>query len=112
MLAIGKDLVLQRQERATRIDQVNARQVILFCNLLRTKVLLDGQRVIGAAFDGRIIGDNHAVDVVNLADARNDARGRHFIVIKAIRRKLPDFQKRRATVDDRANSIARQQFSP
>ncbi len=100
MLAIGEDLVLQWQERAAGIDQVDARQVIVFGYLLGAKMFLDGQWVIGTAFDSRIIGDDHAVDIADLAYARYDAGGRHFIVVKAVCCQLPDFEKRRAAIDD------------
>ena len=111
MLAIGEDFVLHRQEGTTRIDQVNARQVILFSNFLGAQVFLDGKRVIGTALDGRIIGDNHAIDVADLPDARYEACGWHFVVIETVSRELSDLEERRATINDRTNSIAWQQFA-
>ena len=60
VIAIGKDLGLQRQKRAARIDQVDARQPVLERDLLRAHVLLDGDRVVGAALDRRIVGDDRA----------------------------------------------------
>ena len=43
---------------------------------------------------GRIVRDNHAFGAVNLTDAGDDARRRHFIFINLVCRKLRDFQKR------------------
>ena len=62
MLAIGKHFVLARQERAARIDEIDARQRVLERDLLRAQMLLDGDRVVGAALDGRIVGDDDALE--------------------------------------------------
>ena len=61
VLAVGEDLGLQRQERAARVDEVEARQPVLLGDLLRAQVLLDRQREVRAALDGRVVGDDHAL---------------------------------------------------
>ena len=48
VLAVGKHLRLQRQERAARVHQVDAGQPVLERDLLRADVLLDRHRVVGA----------------------------------------------------------------
>ena len=58
VLAIGKHVGLQRQERAARVDQVDARQAVLGGDLLQAQVLLDRHRVVRAALDGRVVGDD------------------------------------------------------
>ena len=80
----------------------------MLCNFLGAKVLLDGQRVVGTAFHGRIIGNNHAIDIANLPDAGYDAGGWHFVVIESVSRHLPNLEKWRATINNSTNSIARQ----
>ena len=60
VIAIGEHLRLQRQERAAGIDQVDAGQAVLQRDLLRADVLLDRHRKVGAAFDRRVVGDDHA----------------------------------------------------
>ena len=60
VVAVGKDLVLQRQECPAGVDEIDARQAILERDLLRAQMLLDRQRVVGAAFDGRVVGEDHA----------------------------------------------------
>src|SRR3546814_5085361 len=50
MVAVGKDLVLMRQVRAARIDEIDAGQAVRLGDLLRAEMLLDGHRIIGAAF--------------------------------------------------------------
>ena len=44
VIAVGKDLGLQRQERAAGVDEVDARQAVLERDLLRAHVLLDRDR--------------------------------------------------------------------
>ena len=61
VLAVGEDVVLQRQERAAGVDQVDARQPVVERDLLRAQVLLDRHRVVGAALDGGVVGDDHAL---------------------------------------------------
>ena len=77
VLAVGKDLVLQRQEGAAGVDQVDAGQAVLQGDLLGPQVLLDRQRVVGAALDRGVVGDDHHLPAVDLADAGDHARRRH-----------------------------------
>ena len=42
-------------------------------DLLRAQVLLDRHRVVGAALDGRVVGDDHALAAADPADAGDDA---------------------------------------
>ena len=60
VVAIGEDLGLVRQVGPARVDQVDAGQVVGLGDFLRAQVLLDGQRIIGAALHRRIIGHDHA----------------------------------------------------
>ena len=49
VVAVGKHVGLIRQVGAARVDEVDARQAVLRGDLLRAQVLLDGDRVVGAA---------------------------------------------------------------
>src|SRR2546426_778897 len=51
MLAIGEDFGLEREKRAPGIDEVDTRQAVLERHLLRAYMFLDGDRIVGAAFD-------------------------------------------------------------
>ena len=73
VLAVGEDLVLHRQERAAGVDEVDAGQVVLGGHGLRAQVLLDRDRVVGAALDGRVVGDHHDLAAADPADAGDDA---------------------------------------
>ena len=85
VLAVGEDLVLQRQERAAGVDEVDARQVVLRGDRLRAQVLLDRHRVVGAALDRRVVGDDDALATRHPPDAGDHAGGRDGVVV-AVRR--------------------------
>ena len=70
VLPIREDVGLQRQERAAAVDEVDARQPVLERDLLRAQVLLDGHRVVGAALDRRVVGDDDAGRALDLARCR------------------------------------------
>ena len=76
VLAVGEHLVLQRQERAAGVDEVDAGQPVLQRDLLRAQVLLHRDRVVGAALDGGVVGDDHALAPADPADAGDDAGAR------------------------------------
>ena len=73
VLAVGEHLVLHRQERAAGVDEVDAGQPVVGGDGLRAQVLLDRDRVVGAALDGRVVGDDHALAAADPADAGDDA---------------------------------------
>ena len=68
----GKTSDCMRQERAARVDQVDAGQAVLQRDLLRAQVLLDRHRVVGAALDRGVVGDDHALAPVHHADAGDE----------------------------------------
>ena len=64
VLAVGEDLVLERQEDAGRVDQVDDRQPVLERDLLGAQHLLAGQREPGAGLDrGVVRHDDHVAPV-------------------------------------------------
>src|SRR5699024_1036692 len=67
MLAVREHFVLERQERAARVHEVDARKPVFRGDGLSPEVLLDRHRVIGAAFDRGIIGDHHALPSLTTA---------------------------------------------
>ena len=74
MIDIGKNFILQRQKCPTRIDQIQAGQVILFGDLLGAQMLLDRHREVRAAFDGGIVGDDEDFAVRDAPDAGDNPR--------------------------------------
>ena len=111
VIAIGKHVDLVRQVRAARIDEIDARQVVLAGDLLRPQVLLDGQRVVRAALDRRVVADDHAFAAADAADAGDDAGGGDRSVVHAVRGQLRELEKRRAGIEQRADALARQQLA-
>ena len=84
-----EDLVLQRQERAARVDEVDARQPVLLGDLLRAQVLLDRQREVRAALDRRVVGDEHALAALDRPDPGDDPCAGSLSVVDAPRRRAP-----------------------
>ena len=73
MIAIGEDLRLEREKRAARIDQVDARQPVFERDLLGADVLLHGDRVVGAALHRRVVGDDDDFTARDAPDAGHQA---------------------------------------
>src|SRR5690606_27154732 len=78
---VGEDLVLQRQEGAAGIDQVDAGQAVLQGHFLGPQVLFHRDREVGAALDRGVVGHDHHLGAVHAADAGDDAGGRGGIVV-------------------------------
>ena len=74
MVAVREDVGLPRQVGAAGIDEVDAGQVVFARNLLCTQVFLHGDRVVGAALDGGVVGDDHALATGHSAQWRNKGR--------------------------------------
>ncbi len=111
MFAVGEDLVLQRQERAAGIDEVDARQPVLPRDLLGPQVLLHRDRVVGAALDRRVVGDDHDLAPLHAADAGDDARRRGLVAVEPVGGELREFEEGRAGIEERAHPLARQELA-
>ena len=111
MPLVGKDLVLQRQEGAAGIDHVDARQIVLPRDVLRAQMLFHRHRIIGAALDGRVIGDDDAFAPRDAPDPGDDARRMHVAAIEAVGRQRRQFQERGAGIDQQVDALARQHLA-
>ena len=111
MPLVGKDLVLHRQERAAGIDHVDAGQIVLPRDILRAQMLLHRHRIIGAALDGGIVGDDDAFAARDAPDAGDDARRMHVAAIEAVGRKRRQFEKCGAGIDQQIDALARQHLA-
>ena len=94
VLAIGKDVGLQREKRAARIHEIHAGQTILERDLLRAHVFLDGDWVVGPAFDRGVVGHDQRFAARNAADAGDDARAWRVVVVHLERRQRRELEKR------------------
>ncbi len=111
MLAIGKHLVLVRQVRAARIDEIDGRQPVLRRDFLRAQVLFHRHRVVGAALDRGVVRHDHAFASRDAADAGDDpARGR-VVAVHAVGGELADLEEGRARVEQRPHALARQELA-
>ncbi|MNE34498.1 hypothetical protein D3C80_1282230 [compost metagenome] len=111
VLAVGEHLVLARQVGAAGVDQVDARQAVLAGDGLRADVLLDGQRVVAAALHGGVVGDDHALDALDPADAGDHAGGRHVLAVHLEGGQRGEFEEGRAGVEQGVDALARQQLA-
>ena len=111
MVAVGKDLGLVRQIGPARVDQINAGQTVLRRDLLGAQMLLHRHRIIRAALDRRVVGDDHDLAAVDEADPGDQPRAVDVALVHAESRERADFQKRRAGIDQAGDAFARQQLA-
>ena len=112
VLPVGEHLRLEREERATRVDEVDARQPVLLGHLLRAKVLLHGERVVRAALDRRVVGDDDAVPPLDHADPGDDSGGRGVTVVELPGGERVQLEERRAGVDEAVDPLACGELAP
>ena len=94
VVAVREDVGLERQERAAAVDEVHARQPVLERDLLRPEVLLHGHRVVGAALDRGVVGDDHTGRALDPADAGDDPGARRVVVVEAGRGERAELEER------------------
>ena len=98
VVAVGEDLGLQRQEGAARVDQVDAGQAVLEGDLLRTQVLLHGEREVGAALDGRVVGDDQDLAAGHPPDAGDEPGAWRVAVVDVPGGQRRQFEERRPRI--------------
>jgi hypothetical protein len=111
VVAVGEDLVLQRQERPARVDEVEARQPVLLRDLLRAQVLLHRQREVGAALDGGVVRDDHAFASLDDADAGDDSGRRRLPVVQVPGGERVELEERGAGIDEAVDALAGSELS-
>ena len=111
VLAVGEDLGLERQERAARVDEIDAREPVLLRHLLRAQVLLHREREVRAALDGRVVRDDHALAALDDADARDDARARRAVVVHLPGGERVQLEEGGAGVDEPVDPLPRRQLA-
>ena len=111
VLPVGKDLILQGQEGAAGVHQVDTGQAIFLGDGLGAALLLDGQGVVGAALDRGVIDKNHTFLAGDAADAGDDTGARHIVLVDLVGGQLGQLQERRARVQHRVEPLPRQQLA-
>ncbi len=107
VVAVGKDIGLERQKRATGVDQVDAGEMILLGDFLRAQVLFDGHGVITPALDRGIVDDDDTFLLLDQSNTSNDTRSRSFIVVHVPGGERTQFQKRCIGIAEKLNTFAR-----
>ena len=111
VLAIREDVGLQRQVRAARVDQVDARQPVLGRDLLQPQVLLDRHREVGAALDGGVVGDDGDLATADDADAGDDPGAGRLAVVHVPGGERRELEERRPGIDEAVDAVAGQQLA-
>ena len=107
VLAVGKDLGLERQERAARVHEVDAGQPVLLGDLLGAQVLLDRHREVRAALDRRVVGDDHDLAARDTRPiAGHEAGARRLAVVHPVGGERRELEERRARVEQRVDAVA------
>ncbi len=111
VLPVGEDVGLERQEGAARVDEVEARKPVLLGDLLRSQVLLDRQRQVGAALHGGVVREEHARPALDGADPGHDPGRRRFAAVEPPGGEGADLEERRAGIDEPVDPLARGQLA-
>ena len=111
MVAVGEHLGLEGEERAARVDEVEAGQAVLACDLLCAQVLLHRERVVRAALHGRVVRDDHALPALDDADPRDDPGRRRVTVVELPGRERIQLQERRPRIDQPVDALARRELA-
>jgi hypothetical protein len=69
-----------------------------------------GHRVVRAALDGGVVGDDDALAPGDPADAGDDPGPRRVAAVQAVRGERGEFQERARRVEQRVHPVARQQL--
>ncbi len=87
VIAVGKHLGLVGQVGATAVHQVDTGQAVLPGDLLRSQMLLDSERIVGAALHRGIVRHDHALLAVHGAHAGHNARREDLLAAVAVQRR-------------------------
>jgi len=74
-------------------------------------VLLDRHRVIGAALDGRVVGDDHAAASLDDPDRRHDPGTGGVALVEVLRRERRELEQRGARVAKALDAIPDEQLA-
>ena len=111
VVPIRKNLGLQRQERAARVHQIDAGQAVFQGDLLGPQVFLDGDRIVGAAFDRGVVGHDHHLLAVDTADAGNYPGPGVVAVVHPPGGQRTEFQKGRPRVQQSTHPVPHQHLA-
>ena len=105
-----KDLRLQRQKRAGRIDEVHDRQPVLDRDVERAYRFRNGARIHGTTLDRAVAGDHHHLAAADHADADDQGGLRHLAIVGATRGERGQLEERRTRVEQQVEPLAHEQL--
>ena len=111
MVLVREDAGPVGQVGPARIDKVDAGQVVRARHVLGAQVLLDRERVVGAALHRGVVGDDHAFLAADAPHAGDDAGRRHLALVHAVGGELVELEERRAGVEEGAHPVAGQELA-
>ena len=84
-----------------------------FCSAIScgAQMLLDRHREVAAAFDGGVVGDDHAGSPADRRDPAHDSRARSLAVVQVVGSQRRQLQKRRAGIDQLLDPLAHRQLA-
>ncbi len=85
--------------------------MVLRGDLLRAQMLLDRDRIVGAALDGGVVGDDRARRAADGTDPGDDARRRRAVVVHAVGGERRELEERRPRIDEPVDPLARGEFA-
>ncbi len=111
MFLVGKHVRLERQERATRVDQVDTGKPVFQRDLLGAQVFLHRDRVVGPAFDGCVVGDDDDLPPRYASDAGHEAGPGGAVLVHVPRSQRREFEEGRPGIEQRVDPLAHRQLS-
>ena len=114
VVAVGEDFVLHGQERAAGVDEVDARQVVVQGDFLGAEVFFDGHRIVAAAFDGGVVGDDDGFASGDASDAGDDPCGGCVVPVGAVHAvggERGEVEEGRARVEEGVAPFAGEEFA-
>src|SRR5690606_25665817 len=111
VVAVGEHLVLHRQIGAAGVDEIEAGQAVLLRDLLGAQVLLHRHREVGAALDGRGVGEDEAVAAVDHPDPGDDPGARRGPVVHPLRRERCDLEEGAAGIEELVDAFAGEELA-
>jgi hypothetical protein len=111
VVAVGENLRLEREERSTRVDEINARQPVLLGDLLGAQMLLHREWEVGAALDRRVVRDQDALSALDHADPGDDPGRRRGRVVDLPGGERRQLQERGTRIEQPVDPLARGQLS-
>ncbi len=100
VIAVGKDLGLEREERPAGVDEVDTRQPVFQGHLLGAEVLLDGDREVRPPFHGRVVCHDHHLAARDATDAGEKPGARGPAVVHPVSRERRELEERRVAVEE------------